>query len=887
MNRLPSSAALLLLFAVVWFCMKSPKGGGQIDQTGAPAENGSIQSAEPSISGPARSSPSEEISAKSSLFPRVTSGIPITAEFVRNLAMGPENISLRLPDGRQVNASVEQRQTAADGSNVGVSGRLESPNKGTFHFRIQPSDSPTGPVIGAIVIEGAEIAFRVLPGPGQTSLLAAQPIDQVICRNYILPPQYVLDPQEIPADHPTDLAIPSYQNGIPSLQSRPGAEGVIYLDFDGEKGPHEGWGDFDAAAPSGMTPDKVMNIWTRVSEDFAPFNLNITTDLQVFLRAPETSRQRCIITPTRTASPNAGGVAFMGSFNWSGDTPAWCFYTSSSKFAAEIISHEIGHTLGLSHDGRINAESYYLGHSSDLVGWAPIMGAGYYKNLTQWSKGEYNSANQLQDDLAIIAANPGVGLVDDEAGDTQATAAPLEVYTNGSIQSQGNIATPSDIDAFSFTTTGGPVALTISPVPNGQNLDIIAGIYDATGNPIISDNPDLRLDATLAVTLAAGVYTVRVDGTGRGNPGTDGYSNYGSLGQYTITGTIAGAIIPDRFTIAENDPVETIVGKPTLRNNHASSPLTYEIAKGNVNSAFKIHRQTGVITVANRSAIDFETLSKGWNDPAEFDLTIEVKDKIVPSLNESLRVVVSVQDFKELVAEITLSNLTQSYDGTPKSVTVITSPPGLSHSLTYSSSPTSPAAIGDYTVKATITDPNYTGTSSQIFKITSLLSVASAQTFTTPQSSILFQGLTNDGTIVVTTPLNVSGNATNNGVLRLCGDSTLNITGTFTNNGVIDIINWNGTLPTSMINAGKILDRSAIRVVASSTTSTQFRLSVPGFKGHLYQLESSTDLTNSSWTSQGDPVLGTGDAENPPILQFAPNLSGPKKFYRVAVTPAP
>ena len=84
---------------------------------------------------------------------------------------------------------------------------------------------------------------------------------------------------------------------------------MVYLDFDGEKGPHQGWSDFDAAAPPGMTPAHVRNIWSRVAEDFAPFHLNITTDLQVFLNAPETSRQRCIITPTNTAAPGAGGVA--------------------------------------------------------------------------------------------------------------------------------------------------------------------------------------------------------------------------------------------------------------------------------------------------------------------------------------------------------------------------------------------------------------------------------------------------------------------------------------------------------------------------------------------------------------------------------------------------
>jgi serralysin len=47
------------------------------------------------------------------------------------------------------------------------------------------------------------------------------------------------------------------------------------------------------------------------------------------------------------------------------------------KYTAEAISHEVGHTLGLSHDGRITpSEGYYAGHGSGDTGWAPIMGVG-------------------------------------------------------------------------------------------------------------------------------------------------------------------------------------------------------------------------------------------------------------------------------------------------------------------------------------------------------------------------------------------------------------------------------------------------------------------------------------------------------------------------------
>jgi hypothetical protein len=66
---------------------------------------------------------------------------------------------------------------------------------------------------------------------------------------------------------------------------------------------------------------------------------------------------------------------------------------------AEAAAHEIGHTLGLSHDGVVGGSGYYSGTANGL--WAPIMGAGYYCSMTQFSKGEYLNANNLEDDMAV------------------------------------------------------------------------------------------------------------------------------------------------------------------------------------------------------------------------------------------------------------------------------------------------------------------------------------------------------------------------------------------------------------------------------------------------------------------------------------------------------
>ena len=61
-------------------------------------------------------------------------------------------------------------------------------------------------------------------------------------------------------------------------------------------------------------------------------------------------------------------------------------------------------------------------------------------------------------------------------------------------------------------------------------------------------------------------------------------------------------------------------------------------------------------------------------------------------------------------ATVILDNLNQTYDGTPKTVTVTTVPSGLPVEVTYDGSLTPPTALGSYEVVATVTDPNYTGT---------------------------------------------------------------------------------------------------------------------------------------------------------------------------------
>jgi hypothetical protein len=58
---------------------------------------------------------------------------------------------------------------------------------------------------------------------------------------------------------------------------------------------------------------------------------------------------------------------------------------------------------------------------------------------------------------------------------------------------------------------------------------------------------------------------------------------------------------------------------------------------------------------------------------------------------------------------ITLSDLSQVRTGTPKPVTVTTTPNGISTNVSYAGSPDAPSALGSYPVTATSANPNYEG----------------------------------------------------------------------------------------------------------------------------------------------------------------------------------
>jgi hypothetical protein len=376
---------------------------------------------------------------------------------------------------------------------------------------------------------------------------------------------FVMQPQDTFVEPPYDFAETF------NLNSLPGADKVIYLDFTGHTTTGTQWNtqggpsvintpawslDTDFNNFSDTERFRIQEIWGRVAEDFAPFNINVTTvepsdaDLRRTGGSDDKWGVRIAIGADNWFG-GAGGVAILNSFRFSSDTPAFVFTNAlgnNSKSIAEATSHEAGHTFGLRHDGESGFGGdgeYYNGHDSGFVGWAPIMGIGYNKQLTQWSAGEYaNSTVTFQNDISLIGSSTnGAGIKADDHSDVIGSAATVLMQdANGDAEEVvGTITTRFDQDTFAFAHGGGNLTITADVVAVGPNLDTELTLYrdngDGTFTLVDSDNPEFLLNSVISGDFAPGDYLVQIDGVGRGDPLTNpktGYTDFGSVGQYYL-----------------------------------------------------------------------------------------------------------------------------------------------------------------------------------------------------------------------------------------------------------------------------------------------------------------------------------------------------------------
>ncbi|UEG49507.1 T9SS type A sorting domain-containing protein [Ferruginibacter lapsinanis] len=334
--------------------------------------------------------------------------------------------------------------------------------------------------------------------------------------------------------------------GQPKLNSLPSAPSTIYLDFDGQIVNSGVWNSgvsFTCLAAT-LSESQIIEIFDRVSEDYRPFQINITTDETVFLAAPLEQRIRVIITPTSGWYSLVGGVAYIGSFTWGDDTPCFVFSKNLgnvSKTIAECCSHESGHSLGLLHQSTYDSfcnlsSTLNAGSGEGESAWTPIMGISYNRNMSTWSNGTTPyDCSYLQDNLNTITSYNGFSYREDDFANDLNTDMVTRNYT--AINIDGVISAASDKDAFKINlSSAGSFHVAINPYSigannEGANLDCKVELYNASKILLRKYDPVATMDVVIDTFLAVGDYYLIVSGTGNANT-----NNYGSLGAYKIIG---------------------------------------------------------------------------------------------------------------------------------------------------------------------------------------------------------------------------------------------------------------------------------------------------------------------------------------------------------------
>lgn len=406
---------------------------------------------------------------------------------------------------------------------------------------------------------------------------------------------------------------------VPILNSNPGAAPTLFLDFDGQTVDNTSW-NYNGAifcGPSGLSAAQVSEVFGRVSQDYSPFTVNVTTDSAKFFAAPVNKRMRIIITVTSDWFGAAGGVSFIGSFTWGDDTPSFVFsqlLNFNVKNISEAVSHELGHTLGLYHQSVYDAScakvsEYNYGIGAAETGWAPIMGVGYYRNVTQWHSGPnpYGCTN-IQNDLDVIttAAN-GISLRTDDHAATTGSATALTISGNA-ISAGGLIEKSDDKDVFrlqlsqSWHTIVNIIPGNVGTSNNGSNLDVKAELLSSSGTLIKEYNPTDQLGASIDTLLTQGTYYIRISSVGNSNS-----SGYGSLGSYSINGGLISATLPlHALTLAGG-------------NNNGRYNLSWQIVADETVTAQEIQ-------VMRPGSSVFETILRPLSDSRRTEVNLPASD---------------------------------------------------------------------------------------------------------------------------------------------------------------------------------------------------------------------------------------------------------------------
>ncbi len=354
-------------------------------------------------------------------------------------------------------------------------------------------------------------------------------------------------------------------SAVPAFSSLPSADVTVYLDFDGHfesqwgnlYDPEEGpvfanvttpvfSRDADPNYYNATELQMIEQIWRCVAEDYAPFNINVTTVEPAEFGLGTGLRVAIGGSYLDWYGENHTGVGIPGSYRIAEDPNT--VYVFSDNFdngdqyarqVADIASHEAGHAFGLGHQEWKDANGVKIGdYNPGDAEQAPLMGDSRYSQRSLWWTSTFGVAGEQNDIKKLVNGYNEITIRADDHGDTFGSATPLNlasgpvsgVITLSQSMILNNETVEADVDAFVITLPENGFMrhwqANVGVDAYSANFDAKLEIYRVQGKSTILvgvSDPDQSLGAGLTFE-GAGQYLIKVKSHG----------GFGDIGQYKL-----------------------------------------------------------------------------------------------------------------------------------------------------------------------------------------------------------------------------------------------------------------------------------------------------------------------------------------------------------------
>jgi autotransporter-associated beta strand protein len=445
-----------------------------------------------------------------------------------------------------------------------------------------------------------------------------------------------------------------------------------------------------------------------------------------------------------------GGLAGSGNINESGaNVGGTHFNGDNSSFSGTFTSsNATNHRIRFNSASAGSAAATWVLNNSQTDGYGLTFGTGtiHFGALSGGGQFRSDSALNTTGTLSIGALNTNttftgimvangtrfIGVTKVGTGTLTFTGnhtynGPTTV-TAGALIVNGGFASPVTVTGGTFGGNGSSTAaVTVGSgatlAPGNQSIGAFTTTGALTFNAGASYALQLNSTATTADKITAGGATLNnanlsITDLGSGTlPLGTAFTIVNNTGASAVTGTFNGYAEGALFVVGSNtfrftyqggtgnDIVLTaVIPPPVITSDTTASgvvgvPFTHAIAATNSPTSFSASGlPSGLILDAASGLITGTPAEAGT-----FDVTVGAANSTA-SASATLALTIA-----RGTATVTLGNLTQTYDGSPKTVTVTVAPEGLPVILTYNGSAAFPVNAGSYAVVATVNTADYAG----------------------------------------------------------------------------------------------------------------------------------------------------------------------------------